>query len=714
MNYTFRTFFRNPGNSNGLSYNDIVHIFEDSKGRIWLGTFGGGADMIDMQSDQKFSFKHFTSENGLSNDVVFGILEDNKGNIWLSTENGLTRLNPEKETAVIYNTYNGLNFNNFSENTCFKRKDNSLCFGGYLGFEVVYPDNLIPDAVKPQIELTSFQLFNKEVPVNQSGSPLSKNISFTDKIVLRYNQSSFSINFSALDFLDPGKINYIYKLDNFEDDWNNVGNQHKATYTNLSPGKYIFRVKSLKSNNLSGSDERVLQIHIRPPWWKTFPAYLSYLILITAIAVSIFKTAARLSQYRNELLVEKKVNELKLQFFTNISHEIRTPLTLIIGPIEDILTTHGISPKNRTLMEIIHKNAKRMLHLTSQLLDFRKIQNNKMILKISEIDLIAFTRGVYESFIPLAKHKDIHYSFQTAIESLMIYADPSKLDTIIYNIISNAIKFTDQGKHVTVKIRNADSGNLVDISVYDEGPGIPQKNLSDIFTQYTILSNRDLAGTGIGLSLSYELAKLHHGDILISSVEGEGSIFTIRLPKDIMHYRESDIILQGEHDGTSANFSHQSEDIEEVNQEDITETFPDSVKRHSLLIVEDNQEILKYISQALRSSFTCIGAKNGEEGLHIAQKMNPDIIITDIMMPGINGMEMTRLLKEDFNTCHIPVVMLTSKVDMSDQIAGFEIGAEAYILKPFNLEYLKAVTSNLLNQRSKVMARFIGTSGYCR
>ncbi len=707
-NYHFSTFFRNPEDNNGLSYNDVIHIFEDSKGRFWLGTFGGGADLLEFQSGQKVSFKHFTSENGLSNDVIFGILEDNRGNIWFSTENGLIKLNEEKGNIEIYNKYNGLNFNNFSENTCFKRKDGTLCFGGYMGFEVVYPENLIPGQFKPRIELTNFLLFNKEVPINHSGSPLKKNISFTEKVTLRYNQSSFSINFSALDFLDPGKVNYSYILENFENDWNIVGNQHKATYTNLSPGRYVFRVKSLRSNGLEGSEERTLIIHIRPPWWKTIPAYLAYLIILVTVILSISKTATRLSRYRNELLVEKKVNELKLQFFTNISHEIRTPLTLIIGPIEDMLSMTGISPKNRTLMEIIRKNAKRMLYLTSQLLDFRKIQNNKMVLKIKEIDIVVFAREIFESFIPLAKHKGIHYTFQADFESSKIFADPSKLDTIIYNIISNAIKFTSQGKRVGLKIMNNEAENSVDICVSDEGPGIPQKNLSDIFSRYTILSNRDFAGTGIGLSLSYELAKLHKGDILISSIEGEGSTFTIRLLKGRDHFSEVALVQTGEMNGQEIHFRHQEEEMEVGKPEEIPGTSNDAPNKNVLLIVEDNQEILNYVSQGLKSLFTCLEAKNGEEGLHIARNMNPDLIITDIMMPGMNGMEMTRKLKEEFSTCHIPVIMLTSKVEMSDQIAGIETGAEAYIIKPFNMEYLKAVAGNLLHQRMKVIAHYTG------
>jgi signal transduction histidine kinase/ligand-binding sensor domain-containing protein/AraC-like DNA-binding protein len=703
--YNFRTFFRDPKNPNTISYNDIVQIFEDSKGRIWLGTFGAGVDRVET-GQKDFIISHFTTANGLSSDVIFGILEDERGSIWLSTENGLTRLDPVTGNAAIFNTYNGLYFSNFSENTCFRLQDQSLCFGGFRGVEMVDPSYLEPEIIQPRIELTSFQLFNKEVPVNQSGSPLNKNISFTDDIVLKHSQNSFSISFSALDFIDPLKINYIYMLENFEDDWNSTGNQHKATYTNLSPGKYIFRVKALKSNEESGSDERVLTIKIRPPWWRTIPAYILYVVFAVVVTLAIYKTITRINRYRNELLVEKKVNELKLQFFTNISHEIRTPLTLIIGPIEDILSNHGISQRNRTLMGIIHKNAKRMLHLTTQLLDFRKIQNNRMILKVGKINIVSFTRDIYESFIPLARHKDINYSFDSTLESFSIYGDPTKLDTVIYNIISNAIKFTAQGKSVSVKIDSPPESEFIDISVSDQGPGISEKNLSDIFTRYTILSNQDFSGTGIGLSLAYELARLHKGDILISSVVGEGSTFTVKLPRSKPDYGDNAVFQPEVENSRSLIIGHQTDETEDVPEEP-AESTPEQGKKQVLLIVEDNQEILSYVSQALRSAFTCIGAKNGDEGLHIAGTMNPDIIITDIMMPGMDGMEMTRRLKENFNTCHIPVIMLTSKTAINDQIAGIETGAEAYIVKPFQMEYLKAVTRNLLSQRAKVMSKLL-------
>ena len=705
-NYRFKIFLKNPSDEKSLIYNDVIHIFEDSKKRLWFGTFGSGADMLESTKGNNNIFRHFVSNAGPGYGIVYGILEDRLGKMWFSTENGLICLDPENSEAEIFNNYNGLGFNSFSENTCFRRRDGSLVFGGYLGFETVNAGKLASPNTGSKIELTKFLLFNKEITTGQKDSPLNKSISFSEDLKLRYFQSSFSIDFSALDFLDPEKVQYTYKLDNFEDTWNNIDNQHRATYTNLSPGKYTFRVKSIMNEGKSASPERILNIRIAPPWWKTSLAYILYTFLVAATAVFIYNTITRINRYKNALVIEKKVNEVKLQFFTNISHEIRTPLTLIIGPLEDMMAEKTLTHVNRLQMGIMLKNAKRMLHLTNQLLDFRKIQNNKMILRIRKIDIVAFTKEIFESFGPLARHKGITCTLNSDFDSFMIYADPKKLDIMIYNIISNAIKFTVTGKKVTIKINESEKTNSVDISVTDEGPGIPQKNLSDIFTRYTILRNQDLAGTGIGLSLSYELARLHKGDILISSTVGRGSSFTIRLLKGTDHYLNAQGIDMEELSAETIDYTHIKDFTEFIGDEKRIR-LADPADKNLMLVVEDNHEILNYICQSLRSFFNTIGAKNGEEGIHLAKTMNPDIIITDIKMPGINGIEMTRILKEDFATSHIPVIMVTSKSDLKDQIEGIETGAEAYIVKPFNMEYLRTVASNLLNQRAKVLKYFL-------
>ena len=705
-NFRFRVFLKNPSDPKSLIYNDIIHIYEDKRGRLWFGTFGGGVDLLEEINGVNASFKHFGTEDGAGFGIIYGILSDNRDNIWVSTENGLVCINPENNTTEVFNSYNGLGFNSFSENTCCLKKDGTLLFGGYLGFEAIDPEKIIPSQGAPDIELTKFLLFNKEVKYDQKDSPLKKSITFSDSLILKYFQSSFSIDFSALDFLDPARIQYMYKLDNFESNWNYIGNQHRATYTNLSPGKYVFRVKSILPNGISASEEKVLSIRIAPPWWKTTPAYLIYIILIAIVTLLIYNAITRISRYKNALAVEKRINEVKLEFFTNISHEIRTPLTLIIGPLEDMMGEKNLAPVKRLQMGIMLKNARRMLHLTNQLLDFRKVQNNKMTLKIREIDIITFTREIFDSFGPLARHKGIDCGFEAQFDSLKLYADPNKLDIIIYNIISNAIKLTDTGKKVIVKIDGYEKNGFIDISVTDEGPGISQKNLSEIFTRYTILSNQDLAGTGIGLSLSYELVRLHKGDILITSTVGIGSTFTIRLLKGRTHFQNDPGIETDELNVLHTESAHAGF-LSQDDESDGKLSVADPSEKNLVLVVEDNHEILNYICQSLKSFFNTIGAKNGEEGLHLARSMNPDLVITDIRMPGMDGLAMTKHLKDDFNTSHIPVIMLTSKGDIKDQIEGIECGAEAYIVKPFNMEYLKTVAANLLNQRSLVLTYYV-------
>ena len=702
-NFRFRVFLKNPSDPGSLIYNDIIHIYEDRNGRLWFGTFGSGVDLLDKFDGVNATFRHFGTNEGPGFGIIYGILGDNEGMIWVSTENGMVRINPENNNTEVFNSYNGLGFNSFSENTCCMKENGLLLFGGSLGFEAIDPVKILPSHTVKNIELTKFLLFNKEVSYDQKDSPLKKSISFSNNLTLKYFQSSFSIDFSALDFLDPDRIQYTYILDNFENSWNFIGNQHRATYTNLSPGKYIFRVKSLERNGQAASEERILNILITPPWWKTAAAYILYTILAGFTAVLIYNAITRINRYKNALAIEKRINDVKLQFFTNVSHEIRTPLTLIIGPLEDMISEKSLAPVKKLQMGIMLKNARRMLHLTNQLLDFRKIQNNKMILKIRQIDIVAFTKEIYDSFGPLARHKGITCGFESQSGSLGIYADPNKLDIIIYNIISNAIKFTETGKRVLVKIEESHRDNSVEISVTDEGPGIPQKNLSDIFTRYSILSNQNLAGTGIGLSLSYELARLHKGEILITSTVGKGSTFTIKLLKGNEHFLNDPGIETDEINTQRVAFTHTrvfSDDPEADEKVPIT----DSSEKNIVLVVEDNHEILNYICQSLKSSFTPIGARNGEEGLHLAKTMNPDLIITDIRMPGMDGMEMTRRLKNDFATSHIPVIMLTAKGDLRDQIAGIETGAESYIVKPFSMEYLQTVAANLLNQRSRILA----------
>ncbi|WP_079558914.1 hybrid sensor histidine kinase/response regulator transcription factor [Alkalitalea saponilacus] len=701
-----RSFFTGqyPGS---ISLNDVIHLYEDSGNNIWAATFGGGINRLTDLNEEQAIFEVFNQSHGLSNNVVYSIQEDNQGFLWFSTENGLSRLNTANNSFEVFNTNNGLNFNIFSENTSYRTRDERLLFGGFIGLEVISPDKIVIPQWNRQVELTNFQLFNKDVPIGED-SPLQKSISFTNEIVLRHFQSSFSFEFSVLDFLDPDKTQYAYKLDNFDDDWNVVSQVPQATYTNLSPGAYTFRVRATNRSGEWIDNERRLRITILPPWYKTRWAFMLYSGLLVMLFMVIFSTIAKINRYRNDLKIEKRVNEMKLRFFTNISHEIRTPLTLIIGPIEDLIKKPVLDNSDKPRLEIIRRNGKRMLHLTNQLLDFRKVQNNKMRLKISEFDIVEFTRHIYESFEPLANHKNLVYEFSTTTKSYFIWADPTKLDMIIYNIISNALKFTDASKQVKIELNDNEESEFFHIKITDEGRGIAKEELPQIFERYTILSGKELAGTGIGLSLSNELTRLHHGEITVESEPGVGSSFTLKLRKGKEHFvSDEKVIMAGGEEKTVETIIKPSphEEIVSTNSE------PDILKvrngdRPLVMIVEDNHEIGEYISQSLSPDFASCLASNGQEALDLLNSQNPDLIISDVMMPVMDGMEMTEKIKDNFATSHIPIILLTSKSGVNDQIAGVEKGADVYITKPFNSDYLKAVAKNLIEQRKNIFAKF--------
>lgn len=698
----FQSFFKEADNPDKINYNDIVEIFEDSNRQLWFGTFGGGISTIQLPIKKSSKFKNFTTKDGLSNDVIFGILEDDQKRIWISSEYGLSRYNSEEKIFEMYNESNGLSINNFSENTSYKLSDGRLLFGGSKGLESIKPELIKETTDKHLIKLTNFQLFNKDVNIGTKNSPLKKSISFTKAIKLPYNYSSFSLEYSALDFLDPSKIQYAYKLEGFEENWNFVGNQTKATYTNLSPGKYTFRVKNTKRNGEWSHLYKELTVTITSPWWKTTGAYISYAILLTIIILIVRRIIIRINKFRTDLVLVKKINELKLQFFTNISHEIRTPLTLILGPLDDLLS-EGQVINNEVIsqLKMMKRNTRRMLALVNQLLDFRRIQNNKMSLNIKKIELNKFTLSIYESFIPLAKHNGITLEIDPYDTEIIVWADAEKLDSIIYNLISNALKFTPKSKGVKIDISKNNEFAL--INVKDEGQGIANEDISDIFTRFVILNKSHSQGSGIGLALAYELAKLHNGDIKITSQIDRGSCFCFSLPLDNKQFAKQENLQIIEKSKSRIPNNHiENSDIPTI----LNESPQLDKNKPTILLVEDNVQISSYLKNKLEKGYNCIVAENGKRGLKLAEIHNPDVIVTDIMMPEIDGIEMTKKLKENFSLCHIPIVIMTAKNDIQDKIEGYSSGAEAYITKPLNTKHLSAIVDNLIGQRKLVISKF--------
>lgn len=701
----FRIFLYDPQQVNSISNNDVIHIYEDSGKRLWFGTFGGGLNLLSELDAASASFRHFRQREGLSNDAVFAILEDNRGTLWLSTEKGISNLDPEDMSFKNYDMNSGLYSENFSENTCRGLKDGKLLFGSINGTLLIDPEHIVKTQYIPPLVLTGFQLFNRTVDFRDPNAPIKAHISTLDTIYLKYNQSSFSIEYAALSYFAPNQNKYKFMLQHFEDNWNEIGGQTKATYTNLSPGEYIFLVKAASWDGTWNENPRALHIIIAPPWWKSTLARIVYALLSLIIFLVSRRIFLNYYKLQNDLKVERRVNDIKLQFFTNISHEIRTPLTLILGPIEDIRALKGLPSYISERISIIERNGKRMLRLVNQLLEFRKVQKNKMKLNVEEIDLVSFVEEICAHFSPIARQKHIDFSFSHNNEKVKVFVDAKKFDSVVFNLLSNAFKYTKERKKISVDLRQADN-RFVDILVTDQGPGIPREKLDILFQRFTPLSSNygALEGTGIGLNLSYEIMKLHKGEILVESEPGRGSVFTIRTRLGSEHYAKDDF---KDPESGENHVSHITPiENADYDLETASAFSPDETEKPKMLVVEDNIEIVIYIRNIFEPSFEIRTAKHGQEGLSLLGEFHPDIIITDVMMPELDGIEMTRRIKENFETSHIPVVMLTAKSAVEDQIIGIESGAEAYILKPFNSLYLSTVVKNLLKQREFIIRKY--------
>ena len=699
-----RPVLADPRKSNSLSYNDVVHVFEDSRCQIWLGTSGGGVNKLVYLEHDSISFEHMNTTSGLINDVVYSVIEDHLGMLWFSTDHGLTRYNPVDGVFDNFDESNNLSTDAFNENTCVMTPDGRLLFGANEGFLVVYPDKIEKNDFMPRVVFTNFQLFNKDIDIHDPGSPVKQDIETLHSIVLDHHQSSFSIEYAALSFFAPSKNKYAFMLENFDAQWNEVGNQNKATYTNLAPGEYTFKVKAANWNSGWSDKTRSIQITILPPWWKTTTMYILYFIVFIIVVEIIRRSYTRYHKLQNDLKVEKRVNDIKLQFFTNISHEIRTPLTLILGPIHDIMELRNVPKNIAGKLQLVEKNGKRMLRLVNQLLDFRKVQKNKMDLRVHKIEINSFLTSIIENFDLIADHKKINIVFEPLSGEKEVWADPNKFDSVIFNILSNALKFSPKGGIVKISIKTTDQ-KFLDILIVDQGSGIPKNRLNLIFQRFSPLSeeNEEFGSSGIGLAYSYQIMKLHHGDILVKSETGKGSEFTVRLLEGHDHFKEKEI----RHDEAESLYRiNHDKEIEEQDEE-LVAVEKNKDKDFHILIVEDNLQILKYLQENLSEDYHISTSFNGWEALEVMEQSQPDLVITDIMMPVMDGITLTRKLKESFDTSHIPVIMLTAKSAMEDQIEGIGSGAEAYILKPFNMMYVRTVISNLIKQRSILHSKYI-------
>ncbi len=681
-----------------MPYYDITCLHRDKQGQLWCGSYGAGLNkVVTGDSVEDIRIEICVGKEVLGNDIILNIVEDEEGVLWLVSERPIMRYSPIDSTFQYFNPLNRVPSGYFSEASALQLQTGLIVLGYNSGFCSFMPQLILHSDDVPPLMLTKFELFNKEVEIGGKGSPLKESISYTNKIVLRPGQEVFSIEFAALDFEDAGKIRYAYMLEGFEDDWNYV-NSRRVTYTNLPNGTYRFCVRSTNAEGIWTDNMRELTIKVLPTFWETGWAVVLYIVIAVIVLMIALKMFSTYSDLQHKVQLEQTITDIKLRFFTNISHELRTPLTLISGPVENILKTERISQSVRDQLEIVQNNCNRMLRLINEILDFRKIQNKKMRLKIQETDLAALTENTCANFSKEAYDKHITFEIENRTEDLKVWVDKEKVDIILYNILSNAFKFTPAGKKIKVVI--SQKPNFAIVQVSDEGVGIPSDKRSILFERFTsqneIKNYSSVSSTGIGLNLVKELVDMHKGYIEVNSELNKGTTFSIMFR------------LGKEHFGNEVDFISYSQlsPLRDEPKQRIGTSDTQQTKEQTLLIVEDNQDMREFLSKMFQNDFQIKVAHDGKEGLEITKEVVPDIIISDLMMPNMDGLELTEKIKEDPNINHIPVILLTAKSNIESRLDAMRYGADDYITKPFSSEYLKARVENILKQRSQLQENY--------
>lgn len=733
----FISYHHDVTDDKSISYNYILSIYESEKGDLWFGTLGGGLNkLLSKPHEKKARFKVYNTTNGLPNDAVKGILEDDKGNLWLSSNMGLTKFDPETEKFKNYNIYDGLQSNEFQELACFKRKNGRVLFGGINGFNEFSPDKIKDNTYAPITVITKLFLFNNELKIGEKVEgdiPLKQSINDTSELVFKYHQNSISLEFSGIQYSSPQKNKYAYKLDGFEDKWNYTDSYKRfATYTNLSPGTYTFKVKSSNGDSVWNHTPKKIKITITPPFWKTIWAYLLYAFLVIAFLIGLWKFTLFKSGKKHELelqeLEKKKQAELqylKMEFFTNISHEFRTPLTLIKGPIEYLLSKgEGLSKdvlKNQ--YKLMGKNTDYLLRLVTQLLDFQKMDKGQMDLVLYSKNISEFIREVAEPFQFISEKKKIKYTVRAEQEVIESYFNPDALEKIMNNLLSNAFKFCPDNGVIDVYVyvkKTYHSDRLtkkavfdrVVIEVKDSGSGISEAKKEHIFNRFYSNSAKELAnptGTGIGLSYTKSLIDVHQGSIAVIDNELGGTTFAVNLPLEKQAYvNKPNIILGKDTDELNLTTAYVSSTHQTSlkDEKDDLEVIKERPELPIVLIVDDHEDIRFLIKQLLQEKYNVLEAENGEEGLKIAKEKIPNIIISDYVMPIMDGVNFCMQCKEHSETSHIPFLLLTAKTSDENKVSGLESGADDYITKPFNLELLQLKIKNIIAKRDKLRKQF--------
>lgn len=672
----------------------IFSICSRGDQNLWLGTASAGLCRFNIATE---SFESLSEKDGLASNKVHAILADKSGYLWLSTNRGISRFSPGEQLFYNYDWQRGLQVAEFHDGSALKASSGLFFFGGIEGVNYFHPDNLYSIAQKPNIQLTRLSVLNQEI-IPGKQHIIDRSIEYRPEVQLNHRHTTFSIDYQSLSYPFSWDIHYEYLLDGYDEKWNAAGSQTTATYRNVPPGTYTFRVKASHFDNQQFDDQASVPVIISPPFWRTRTAIVFFsLVLLSGIYTILHY---RLKQYRikNQLIFEqklrdeeKKLHDERLEFFTNISHELRTPLTILGVALEEMEPLRNTSPRINRSFDVALKNSNRLMELIHSLLEFRQVETGVSDLMVSKLNLNTFLSEFLQGFREMARHNQINLKLSLPLDGLVLWADQDKFSMILNNLLSNAFKNTPSGGQITLSVDEDEQYIL--IRVLDSGVGIPKRKLRKIFTRYYRLEDKSTS-TGIGLALTKSLVGLHQGGIEVKSTVGKGSCFTVKFLKGNAHFADQTMGI-----AQSQEMAHEGD--RDAENDETAET-----DQQILLLIDDNTDILNLLEEKFRDSFKILKATNGEEGIVLAKKYSPDLILLDVMMPGISGTEACHQLKNEQQTSHIPIIMLTAKGTEQDEIKGLEMGADDYLAKPFKFAVLNARVNTLLENRRKLMGYF--------
>lgn len=695
--------FQKSGKPHAISTNKVITLFDDKKGNLWLGTDGGGLNLFDRKTK---TFQVFDEQQGITSSVIYGILQDKRNHLWLSTNNGLIDFDPTTGKSKSYGQFDNLQSQQFNYKAYLQDADGKFYFGGIKGFNAFHPDSIKNIPSSNALSFTNLQLFNKDVSLAAGQSPLDSTINYTGQLTFTDAQSVISLEYAALSFLAPGKIRYAYKMEGFDPDWNYVGRQKKATYTNLPAGEYVFKVKATDFNGNWSQQPAQIKVTILPPFYETTWAYGLYGMLFLAGLMTFREFSLRQARKRNKIKMEKLKNKRerefykeKIDFFTAMAHEVRTPLSLITAPLEKLIYGGQGGQEVQQQLKIMNENSLRLLSLVNQLLDFRRIETKLYRIRRENMELVSLVQSLYARFSPISDQKGLEFSVSTNIEKIETQADPEALTKILSNLLSNAFKFTRSKVLISVKKPEKDASGQAyfSITVEDDGIGIPNAQIDNIFKKFFKITSgkhhySNLGGTGIGLALAKALCEKHGGHLLVQSEEGISTTFTVFIPYQ-----------------PTASAEAQPVPGAEAKQEPVSPGQAEGARgKQTILVVEDDPALLSFIYQGLESEgYHTLQATNGLEALSLLEKEEVDLILSDVMMPEMDGMEFCQQVKKNIAFSHIPTILLTAQANSESEIAGLENGADFYMTKPFKWRHVLAVIKNLLASRAKLKLKFL-------